>query len=151
MLGPRGRRMSLHPLALALPWVNSERGGLSQAAQGVLLASGQAQKFEGTACGSSRMVPQCTLRVYGSCAPVADRKFPRARHQPPHRATMATTGPGLSPLDFWFWGVALADPRQTPPATIQGLRTTVERFAGSLDPDVERRGVTFVRGPKRVP
>ena len=53
--------------------------------------------------------------------------------------------PDLSPLDCWFWAVALAELRRHPPATLQQLQATVERFAANMDPDDVRRAVRHLR------
>ena len=53
--------------------------------------------------------------------------------------------PDLSPLDFWFWAVALAALRRNPPATLQELQATVERFAGSLCAEDVKRAVRHLR------
>lgn len=53
--------------------------------------------------------------------------------------------PDLSPLDYWFWSVALAETRRSPPETLQGLQATVERFARSLSPENVRRAVRHLR------
>ena len=53
--------------------------------------------------------------------------------------------PDLSPLDYWFWAVAMAELRRNPPATLEELKATVERFAGNLDPDDVRRAVRHLR------
>ena len=47
--------------------------------------------------------------------------------------------PDLSPLDYWFWNVAMAELRRAPPRNIGELKTTVNAFAESLDyADVEK-------------
>ena len=81
-----GRRTSLHPLAL--PWVNTERGGLPQAAQGMLLPQVR-DKVQRD--GLWFQQDGATVHTMAAVAPVADREFRIARYQPPHRATMATT------------------------------------------------------------
>ena len=53
--------------------------------------------------------------------------------------------PDLSPLDYWFWAVALAELRRNPPATLQELQVTVERFAGNLDRNDVKRAVRNLR------
>ena len=60
--------------------------------------------------------------------------------------------PDLTPLDYWFWAVALEELRRNPPATLQELQVTVERFAGNLDRNDmwSARCGTSARGPKPV-
>lgn len=53
--------------------------------------------------------------------------------------------PDLSPLDFWFWGAAMAELRKNPPATLKVLKDTVEAYADSLDENEIRRAVRHVR------
>ena len=53
--------------------------------------------------------------------------------------------PDLSPLDFWFWGVAMTELRRVPPMTINQLKQTVEDFASSVDPDEIGRVVRSVQ------
>ena len=36
----------------------------------------------------------------------------------------------LSPVDYWFWNVAMAEVRRAPPATLDDLKLTVEAFSG---------------------
>ena len=52
--------------------------------------------------------------------------------------------PDLSPLDFWFWSVALAELRRNPPATLLELQTTVDAFARGLKPEDIRQVVRHV-------
>ena len=44
-----------------------------------------------------------------------------------------TKSPDLSPLDYWFWNVAMFELRRAPPRDIGELKTTVNAFAESLD------------------
>lgn len=41
--------------------------------------------------------------------------------------------PDLSCLDYWFWGVAMAEVRRNPPNTLVELKNIVEGFAESLE------------------
>lgn len=41
--------------------------------------------------------------------------------------------PDLTPVDFWFWSVALAELRRVPPRTLEELKATVQEFADSMD------------------
>ena len=43
--------------------------------------------------------------------------------------------PDLSPLDFWFWSVCLAELRRNPPISLEELQATVEEYSNSLDKD----------------
>ena len=43
--------------------------------------------------------------------------------------------PDLSPLDYWFWGVAMQEVRSHPPATLEELKEVVDGFAESLEPE----------------
>ena len=58
--------------------------------------------------------------------------------------------PDLSPLDFWFWGVAMAELRKCPPRTINQLKQTVEQFANSVDPGGMKQVVRSVQTRARV-
>ena len=49
--------------------------------------------------------------------------------------------PDLSPLDFWFWSVAMAELRRAPPASIQDLKLTVDAFVESMDHEEVSRSV----------
>ena len=53
--------------------------------------------------------------------------------------------PDPSPLDYWFWAVASAELRRNPPATLQELQVTVEKFAGNLDRNDVKRAVRHLR------
>ena len=41
--------------------------------------------------------------------------------------------PDLSPLDFWFWAVCLAELGRNPPSSLEQLKETVEDYVGNLD------------------
>ena len=56
--------------------------------------------------------------------------------------------PDLSCLDFWFWGVAMAELQRNPPKTIDELKETVESFVESLDEDEVLKVTKHIR--KRV-
>ena len=58
--------------------------------------------------------------------------------------------PDLSPLDFWFWSVAMAELRRDPPPSIQSLKSTVEAFVDSLDPEEINRSVQHLRRRARA-
>lgn len=58
--------------------------------------------------------------------------------------------PDLSPLDFWFWSVALTELRRRPPHDLEELKQTVEAFADSLDEDEVLRAVRNVRTRARA-
>lgn len=49
--------------------------------------------------------------------------------------------PDLSPLDYWFWSVCLAELRRSPPASIEELKQTVTEFANSLTPEEIKKAV----------
>lgn len=53
--------------------------------------------------------------------------------------------PDLSPLDYWFWDVAMADLRKTPPASLRDLKTTVEALADSMEEEEVSRAVQHLR------
>ena len=53
--------------------------------------------------------------------------------------------PDLSPLDHWFWSVALSELRWNPLESLQALKATVERFAGNLNPEHVKRAVRHLR------
>ena len=59
-------------------------------------------------------------------------------HWPPY-------SPDLSPLDFSFWGQALAHVERIMPSTIQDLKNIVEDFAANLEPDKIRKMVRHTR------
>ena len=54
--------------------------------------------------------------------------------------------PDLSPADYWFWSVALAELRRAPPTTLDQLKATVQEFADSMDCGEVLRAVRHVRG-----
>ena len=41
--------------------------------------------------------------------------------------------PDLSPLDFWFWGVAMEEVRRVQPDTMEELKQIVEEFAEAME------------------
>ena len=41
--------------------------------------------------------------------------------------------PNLSPVDYWFLSVALAELERAPPTTLEQLKMTVQDFAASLN------------------
>ena len=43
--------------------------------------------------------------------------------------------PDMSPLDYWFWSVCLAELRRSPPSTLEELQETVEDYVDSLGGD----------------
>ena len=51
--------------------------------------------------------------------------------------------PDLSPLDFWFWSVAMAELRRAPPGSVQDL--TAEVFVESMDHEEVSRSVRHLR------
>ena len=53
-------------------------------------------------------------------------------HRPPY-------SPDLSPLDYSFWGQAMAHVVWTKPYTLEELKGEVEDFARHFDPDKARR------------
>ena len=40
--------------------------------------------------------------------------------------------PDMSPLDYWFWSVCLAELRRSPPSTLEELQETVGDYVDSL-------------------
>ena len=58
--------------------------------------------------------------------------------------------PDLSPLDYWFWGVAMSELRRVPPSTLSELKMTVEAFAESLDSDEVKRCAKHIRERARA-
>ena len=52
--------------------------------------------------------------------------------------------PDLSLLDYWFWGVCLAELRRSPPASPEELMETVNEFAASLSPEEIRKAVNDI-------
>ena len=58
--------------------------------------------------------------------------------------------PDLSPLDYWFWGVAMSELRRVPPSTLSELKMTVEAFAESLDSDEVKRCTKHIRERARA-
>ena len=44
-------------------------------------------------------------------------------------------------LDFWFWGICLAELRRSPPGSIEELKETVNSFAASLTPAEVKKAV----------
>ena len=56
--------------------------------------------------------------------------------------------PDLSPLDYWFWNVAMAEVRRVPPTTLEDLKLTVEAFSESLEVEEVIKSVRHIRaGP----
>ena len=57
---------------------------------------------------------------------------------PPSSATWSSPGPlrdpspDLSPLDYWFWSVCLAELRRSPPSSLDELKDIVENYVDSL-------------------
>ena len=49
--------------------------------------------------------------------------------------------PDLSPLDYWFWGICLAELRRSPPSSMEELKETINEFAASLTPEDIRKAV----------
>ena len=58
--------------------------------------------------------------------------------------------PDLSPLDYWFWSVAMRELTRVPPSSIEELKSTVEGFAESLDPEEVYKAVENVRKRAQV-
>ena len=58
--------------------------------------------------------------------------------------------PDLSPLDFWFWSVALAELRRVPPTTLEDLKLSVEAFAESMDKEEVSKAVRNIRSRAEV-
>ena len=53
--------------------------------------------------------------------------------------------PDLSPLEYWFWSVALAELRKTKVTSLRELKSTVQDFADSLDAEDVKRAVRHLR------
>ena len=58
--------------------------------------------------------------------------------------------PDLSPLDHWFWGVAIAELQKCRPSNLDELKLVVEGLAESLDQDEISRGVQHIRRRAQV-
>ena len=58
--------------------------------------------------------------------------------------------PDLSPLDFWFWELALAELRRSPPSSLYELKLTAGGFVESLNQEEIRRTVRHLRSRARV-
>jgi hypothetical protein len=58
--------------------------------------------------------------------------------------------PDLSPLDYWFWNVAMAEVRRAPPTTLAELKNLVEAFSESLDKEEVVRSVKHLRERAKV-
>lgn len=52
--------------------------------------------------------------------------------------------PDLSPLDYWFWSVAMQELSRNPPSSIEELKSIVEGFAASLDPTEVNKAVRSI-------
>lgn len=53
-----------------------------------------------------------------------------SRHTP---VPWPARSPDLSPLDFWFWSVCLAELRRNPPSSLDELKETVEVYSNTLE------------------
>ena len=53
--------------------------------------------------------------------------------------------PDLSPLDFWFWSVAISEVRRCAPTTLKQLMGVVEELAAAMDPAEVMRAVSSLR------
>jgi hypothetical protein len=69
-----------------------------------------------------------------------DRVFSRLTDRP-----WPAKSPDLSPLDFWFWSVAMAELRMVPPTTLNELKLAVEDFAESIDKEEISKAVRHIR------
>ena len=58
--------------------------------------------------------------------------------------------PDLSPLDYWFWSVALAELSKNKITSLQELKQTVQDFADSLDAEDAKRAVRHLRDRAKV-
>ena len=58
--------------------------------------------------------------------------------------------PDLYPLDFWFWGVGMAELRRALPTTLEDLNITVEAFADSMDKEEITKAVRHLRTRAQV-
>ena len=48
-------------------------------------------------------------------------------------------------MDYWFWDVAMADLRKTPPTSLRDLKATVEALAESIEEEEVSRAVRHLR------
>ena len=53
--------------------------------------------------------------------------------------------PDLSPLDYWFWSMCLAELRRCPPSSMEELREIVTAYALSLSPEEISKAVNHLR------
>ena len=53
--------------------------------------------------------------------------------------------PCLSPLDYWFWSVCLAEVRKNCPASLDELINTVNQFACSLEEEAIRKACNNIK------
>ena len=51
----------------------------------------------------------------------------------------------LSPLDYWFWSVAMRELARVSPSSIEEMKTTVHWFADSLDTEEVLKVVGNIR------
>ena len=56
-----------------------------------------------------------------------------------------TKFPNLSPLDFWFWSIAMAELRKVKPADLEDLKQIVEGFAESQEEDKVKKVARTVK------
>ena len=60
---------------------------------------------------------------------MAQLRMAQQVHLPPQ----ALLHPYMSPLDYWFWSVCLAELRRSPPTTMEELITTMEDIKNSIE------------------
>ena len=53
--------------------------------------------------------------------------------------------PNFSPLDYWFWSVALTELRKTKVTPLRALKSTIQDFADGLDAEDVERAVRHLR------
>ena len=58
--------------------------------------------------------------------------------------------PDLSPLDYWFWSVAMRELTRVPPSSIEEMKATVEEFADSLDLEEVLKAVENIKKRAQV-
>ena len=80
---------------------------------------------------------------------VAVRKFLADKFGPRVISRLTDTiwpakSPDLSPLDFWFWGVAMVEVRRVQPSTLDELKQVVEDFAEEMNSETINKAAEAV-------
>ena len=83
--------------------------------------------------------PHCNFVLIGT------EDSSKSHHTDQHDHPWPTKSSDLSPLDSWFWSVAMRELTRVPPISIKELKSIVEGFAKSFDPEKVWKAVENVR------